>query len=175
VTLAGDRERISALTAGLAATITAWTFAVGYAPAVLESLTGYSAWFYGPIALAVWAAFTTIAYLLIHRDARRGIPPSSDENYRCGELHIGAPAAGLSVCASRGEKDQLAAVTAGLAFTMTIWVAALSFAPNKWMEALSAEPPWFYFLVSVGLWVSLSFANYPVFRALNRRYPFEFN
>jgi hypothetical protein len=169
VTLAGDRERISALTAGLAATIITWTFAAGYAPVTLESLGHYSPWFYGPVALGAWAAFTAIAYLLICRGVRRKSPAIPNENYRCATLRVAAPQKSISLCASRDEKDRLAAVTAGLALTMSTWVAALSFAPEKWMEALGAAPPWLYCLASAGLWASFSTASFSVFHALGKR------
>jgi hypothetical protein len=169
MTSAWDKEPISALTAGLAATIISWTFAVGYAPESLEALGDYSPWLYGPVATAAWAAFSAVAYLLIHQGNCRKVPSIPNEYYRCPDRQVAAPPRSLSVCASRDEKDRLAAVTAGLALTMSTWVAALSFAPERWMEALSAAPPWLYCLASVGLWASFSTASCSVFRALGRR------
>jgi hypothetical protein len=175
VTSARGTEPISALTAGLAATIICWTFAVAYAPDSLEALGDYSPWLYGPAAIAVWAMFSTATYLLLRRNGRREIPSSPHENYQCAGLHVTAPSHGASVCASRAEKDRLAAVSAGLAFTMSTWVVTLSLAPERWMEALSAAPPWLYCLASAALWAGFSVATGAVFRALRGRDQWNFN
>src|SRR5271169_3401158 len=99
--LVSEKQRISALTAGLAATITIWTFAAGYAPATLEKLGEYSPWLYGPVSTVAWAVFSAIAYLLIHRNGQRSSSRHSDETYRCHDLGVPTPAIGTSVCASR--------------------------------------------------------------------------
>lgn len=75
----------------------------------------------------------------------------------------------------RAEKDRLAAVTAGLAFTMSTWVVTLSLAPERWMDALSAAPPWLYCLASAALWAGFSVAIGVIFRASRRRNPLQFN
>jgi len=169
VSLARDKERVAALTGGLALTIITWTFAAGYAPASVDALGGYSPWLYGPVMTAIWGTFAATAYLLIHWKASRKIPPAWDEDYRCAALHAASPTLGLSVSVSRSEKDRLAGVTAGLALTMGTWVAVLSFAPDGWMEGLVTAPPWLCCLASAALWVSFSIASYSVFRALGRR------
>ncbi len=168
MTRLNDRERISALTAGLAATITLWTFAAGYASPTLDQLGKCSPWLYGPISTLAWAAFSAIAYLLIHRSARRSSPRLSDETYRCHELGVPAPAIGTSICASRNEKNHLGAVTAGFALTITAWVAALSLMPNAWLDSLSAAPAWWYCVATVGLWAALSTVMYSIFSAGDR-------
>jgi hypothetical protein len=170
VTPARDRERISALTAGLAATIIIWLFAAGYAPATLETLGEYSPWVYGLVSTAAWAVFSAIAYLLIHRDGQRNTSPYSDESYRSHDLHVPAPVVGPSVCANRDEKNHLAAVTAGFALTITMWVAALSLMPGDWLDSLSVAPAWSYCLGSVALWAALSTMMLSVFRAADRRH-----
>jgi hypothetical protein len=169
VTSARDRERISALTAGLAATIIIWLFAAGYAPETLETLGEYSPWLYGPVSTGAWAVFSIIAYLLIHREARRSTSPYSDEAYRSHDLHLPTPAVGPSVCANREEKNHLAAVTAGFALTITTWVAVLSLMPGDWLDSLSTAPAWSYCLGSVALWAALSTAMFSIFSAADRR------
>jgi hypothetical protein len=166
---ARDRERISALTAGLAATIIIWTFAAGYAPATLETLGEYSPWLYGPVSTVAWAVFSAIAYLLIRRGGYQSSAPPLDESYRCRELAVSAPDMSASVCANRNEKNHLAAVTAGFALTITSWVAALSLMPTGWLDSLSETPPWAYCVGSVGLWAVLSTAMYSIFSAADRR------
>jgi hypothetical protein len=168
VTLARDRERISALTAGLAATIIFWTFAAGFAPETLETLGEYSPWLYGPVSTAIWAVFSGIAYFLI----RRGTPkysPDPNETYRCHDLAVATPPVSISVCASRKEKNHLAAITAGFAFTITAWVGALSVTPNGWIDSLSDAPPWSYCVASVLFWAASSRAMYFIFTAADYR------
>jgi hypothetical protein len=167
-TRASDRERISALTAGLAASIGIWTFAAGYAPATLETLGQYSPWLYAPGAAVAWALFSAIAYLLIHKSGAPSIPRHADEAYRCHDLAVSTPAATISVCASRNEKDHLGGVTAGFALTITAWVAALSLMPDAWLDSLSAAPAWCYCVGTVGLWAGLSTVMYSIFSAGGR-------
>ena len=169
MTPARDRERISALTAGLAATVIIWTFAAAYAPATLEALGGYSPWLYGPGSTAAWAVFSAIAYLLICRSGRQSSSRQLDETYRCQDLGVPAPVISPSVCASRDEKNHLGAVTAGFALTITAWVAALSLIPGDWLDSLSAAPAWSYCVGSVGLWAALSAVMYSIFSATDRR------
>jgi hypothetical protein len=156
---------MSALAAGLAATVICWTFAAAFAPGELESLSQYSPWLYGPIASVVWALFSAIAYLLISRDQRRRAFLEPHEGYRCRDFTPAASANGGSVCANLEEKTRLAAITAGFALTISLWVAALSFMPDGWLDWLGEAPAWIYCLVSVVLWVTSSGAMYLVFRA----------
>jgi len=155
MTSAQDKARVSALTAGLAAVVGIWIFVAAFAPTTIEALGGFSPWFYGPALTAAWALFSGIAYLLLRRTHH-----AADElvNYRCRELEITPYSASTSVCGSRAEKRRLAAVTAGFALTISVWVTALSFLPEDWFNALNAAPVWFYCLVSVGLWGILSAA-----------------
>lgn len=164
-----DRDRISALTVGLAATIVIWTFAAAYASSTLEALGEYSPWFYGPVSTLAWAAFSAIAYLVIRRSAQRSSPCQLNETYRCHELGLATPPTGYSVCASRDEKNHLGAVSAGFALTIGAWVAALSLMPPDWLDSLSTAPPWSYCAGSVALWAALSTLMYSVFSAADRR------
>src|SRR5436309_7602091 len=112
VSSARERDRVSALAAGLAATVMVWTFAVAFAPGELESFSQYSPWLYGPVAVSGWALFSTIAYLLISRDQRRQAILEVHESYRCREL---APSVSAnchstnchSLCANQQEKARL--------------------------------------------------------------------
>jgi hypothetical protein len=168
VTLARDRERTSALTAGLAATIIFWTFAAGFVPDALDKLGEYSPWLYGPASTTIWAVFSAIAYLLI----RRGNPklsPHPNETYRCHDLAVATPHIGSSVCANRKEKNHLAAVTAGFALTISAWVGALSVMPNDWIDSFSLAPPWSYCVASVMFWAASSTAMYSIFSAADYR------
>jgi hypothetical protein len=170
VTPARDRERISALTAGLAATIIMWIFAAGYAPQTLDALGEYSPWLYGPVSTGMWAVFSAIAYLLLIHRRQRESPPRLNETYRCHELNLETPPVGPSVCANRKQKNHLAAVTAGFALTIMAWVGALSVMPNDWLDSLSVAPPWSYCVASVGLWAALSFVVYAAFTRSDRRH-----
>lgn len=163
-TPARECDRISALAVGLAATVICWTFAGAFAPAELESLSPYSPWLYGPLATAVWALFSGIAYLLISRDQRRRAHLEPREGYRCRDF---APATSANcgwVCANPEEKTRLAALSAGFALTISVWVAALSFLPEGWLDRLGEAPAWTYCLVSLMLWAALSEGMYLVFR-----------
>jgi uncharacterized membrane protein len=164
-----DRERISALTAGLAATVIIWMFAAAFAPATLEELGEYSPWLYGPVSTLAWALFSGIAYVLIRRSNPKSTQSTLDETYRCHDLSVSAPGVSNSICASRDEKNHLGAVTAGFALTITIWVAALSLLPADWLDSLSAAPPWSYCIGSVGLWAALSTMMYSIFSAADRQ------
>jgi uncharacterized protein (DUF983 family) len=160
-----DRDRTSALAAGLAVTVISWTFAAAFAPEELESLAHYSPWLYGPAATTAWALFSAIAYLLISRDRRRRAPLNPHEGYRCRELATAAKANGCSACANQEEKNRLGAVTAGFALTISGWVAALSFMPDGWLDWLGDAPAWIYCIASVVIWAILSEAMYLIFRA----------
>jgi bacterioferritin len=168
-TSARDRERISALAAGLAATVISWTFAAAFAPEKLEALGHYSPWLYGPAATAAWALFSAIAYLLLRRDRRREAPSNAGEGYRCRELGVEAPTIGCTVCANQAEKNRLGAVTAGFALTIGTWVAALSFMPEGWLDWLGEAPAWIYCILSIVLWAASSVSMYLIFRASDGR------
>lgn len=157
-------DRISALAAGLAATLIAWIFVAAFGEAELESLAQYSPWFYGPVATAVWALFSAIAYLLISRDKRPRASLEPREGYRCRDFASALSADRRSICANLEEKTRLAAASAGFALTTSVWVAALSFMPDDYLDWLGEAPAWIYCLVSVTLWTALSGGMYLVFR-----------
>jgi hypothetical protein len=164
-----EKERVSALTAGLAATIVGWTFAAAFAPATLDNLGEYSPWLYGPVSTAAWAFFSLVAYLLIHKSESRHPAADPDASYRCREFRVPSPTSGFSVCANSDQKNHLAAVTAGFALTIASWVVLLSLMPDDWLDALSEAPAWSYCTASVTLWAALSITMYHVFSAAERR------
>lgn len=167
---ARECDRVSALAAGLAAITIGWVFAAAFAPDELESLSQYSPWLYGPAAIALWALFSAIAYLLISRDQRQRELVQLHEGYRCREFAAAASANCGSVCANLEEKTRLAAMTAGFALVVSAWVAALSFVPGAWLEWVSKTPPWSYCVATVLLWAALSKAMHMVFRVSRERF-----
>jgi uncharacterized protein (DUF983 family) len=154
------------LAAGLAATVITWTFAAGFAPEKLDSLSQYSPWLYGPAATAAWALFSIIAYLFLARNRRPRAPLNSYAGYRCQELAVVAAGDGCSLCANQQEKNRLGGVTAGFALTISGWVAALSLMPDGWLDWLGNAPAWIYCIASVVVWFTLSEVMYLLFRAL---------
>ena len=170
VTSARERDRVSALAMGLAATVMAWTFAAAFAPGELQAVSGYSPWLYGPVAISAWALFSTIAYLLICRDQRRRVQLEPREPYRCRDFATAASLNCNSVCASLEEKIRLASISAGLGLTVMAWVAALSFMPGPWLDWLSKTPRPTCCIVSIALWLGLSKGMYLVFRASRERW-----
>jgi hypothetical protein len=159
-----DRDRTSALAAGLAAILISWTFAAAFVPEKLDLLSRYSPWLYGPAVTAAWAVFSALAYMLISRDRRQRAPLNLHENYRCRELVIATIHNGCSVCTNQAEKNRLGALTAGFALTISGWVATLSFMPDTWLDWLGEAPAWIYCLISIVLWIDSSEMIYLVFR-----------
>jgi hypothetical protein len=168
VTSRCDRDRISALAAGLATTLIGWTFTVAFIQEKLESLSDYPLWLYATVAIASWALFSAIAHLLISRDRPRSGFLESHESYRCPDLSPAASAYGGSVCANLEQKTRLGAMSAGLALTISLWVAALSFMPGAFLDWLGEAPAGIYCFVTVILWAALSEGMYLVFRASQR-------
>ena len=166
-----ERDRTSALAAGLGASIISWTFAAAFVPEQLNSLSRYSPWLYGPAATAAWAAFSAVAYLLISRERRRRPSVNSDEGYRCPELVLATTGNGCVVCANDDEKNRLGAVTAGFAVTISGWVAALSFMPESWLDWLGGASAWVYCLASIIVWAISSHGMYLIFSASRAKSP----
>jgi hypothetical protein len=163
-----DRDRTSALVAGLAATVATWTIAVAFAPERLSSVPSYSPWCYVPVATAVWALFSAIAFLLVaHGGDRR--TPSDLQGYRCPELAMPQKPNGHSLCANQNEQIRLGAVTASLALTIAAWVGALSFMPEDWIDWLGNSPAWICCVASMVLWSILSAAMFLVFRGSSEK------
>jgi hypothetical protein len=160
-----DRDRTSALVAGLAVAVAAWMIAAAFAPERLVSLSSYSPWFYGPVAAAVWALFSAIAYLLVAHGRDQGTPLDLHEGYRRVKLAMSPEGTVPSLCANENEKNRLGAVTASLGLTVIAWVGALSFMPEDWIDRLGDSPAGIYCVGSMVLWSTLSAAMFLVFRA----------
>jgi hypothetical protein len=160
---------IPALAAGFAAMVAGWTFAAAFAPEEVDSLSRYSPFVYGPAATAVWGLLSAIAYLLISHTRRREVIFEPNESYRCRDFAPVTRGNSSSICASLEEKTRLAAMTAGFALTISLWIAALSFMPGGFLDWLSEVPAGIYCVVSVLLWAALSEGMYLVFRASRER------
>ena len=164
-----EKERIAAVSSGLAIVVLFWMAAGSFAPAWVESLGSLSIWFYGPITLAVWGLLGLGSYVLIIR-AQRGNPALCPEHEE-------------AICAARGaatgelrkvpkcveevdarEKDRLAAVMGGFAITIATWLALLSFAPLKWLDSVANAAPWIYSLASMAVWFGSGQLMYRRFR-----------
>ena len=66
-----EKERIAALSAGLAVIILLWIGAQAFFSDWMESSEALSIWFYGPVSAAAWGLLSLIAYGLIIRAQRR--------------------------------------------------------------------------------------------------------
>lgn len=164
-----EKERIAALSAGLAIVVLFWMAAESFAPAWVDSLGSLSIWLYGPISAAVWGLLGLGSYLLIVR-AQRGNPalcPEHEEAIReargaaTGELRK-VPKCIEEVDAR--EKDRLAAVMGGFAITIAAWLAVLSFAPLNWLDSIASAEPWVYSLASMSVWFGSGQLMYRSFR-----------
>jgi hypothetical protein len=164
-----EKERVAALSAGLASVTLFWMAAEAFASNWVESLGGLSIWFYGPITAAAWGLLSLGSYLLIVR-AQRGNPalcPEHEEAIReargaaTGELRK-VPKCIEEVDAR--ERDRLAAVMGGFAITIAAWLAVLSFAPLKWLDSTASAPPWIYCLASTAVWFGSGQVMYRSFR-----------
>ena len=164
-----DRARTSALVAGLAATVASWTLAAAFASERLGSLSSYSPWFYGPVAIAAWVLFGVIAHLLLMHGRDRRTSLDLHEGYRCPELAMFLKSNGHSLWTNENEQTRLGAITAGFALTITAWVGVLSFMPEDWIDWLANSPPWICCAVSMVLWSTLSAAMFLAFRRSSER------
>jgi membrane-associated HD superfamily phosphohydrolase len=165
VTSRRDRDRIAALAVGLATSVIGWTFTVAFVQEKVDSLFLYPPWLYGVVAIAAWALFSAIAYLLISRDRLQKCCVESHESYHCPDLAATASPNCGSVCANLEQKTRMAAMSAGFALTVSLWVAALSFMPGAFLDWLNEAPAGICCIVSVILWAALSVGMRLVFRA----------
>jgi hypothetical protein len=72
-----------------------------------------------------------------------------------------------SVSANRKEKNRLAAVSAALGLTISIWFGFF-FMPEDWLDTLSQAPAWLHCLAFAILWAILTEATYFIFRASSK-------
>jgi hypothetical protein len=152
-----EKERIAALSAGLAIVILVWLGAEAFASDWIASLGLLSMWFYGPITAVVWGLISLGAYLLIMRSEGRNpaLCPEHEEATRQARGAKTGELTKLPKCIEEvdaREKDKLGAVMAGFAITIGAWLAVLSFAPMSWIDVIAGITPWIYCLVSMGVW-----------------------
>ena len=172
---AQEKERVAALSAGLAIVVLVWIAAQAFASDRIASLGTLSIWFYGPISAAAWAVLSLISYALIVRAQRRnpGLCPEHEEATREARLASCADLAKIPRCVEEVdtlEKDKLAALTAGFAITIAAWLAIFSFIPTEWLESAISVSPWLYCLASVAVWASSAVLTYWGFRRKRLRY-----
>lgn len=165
---AKDKERVAALSAGLAIVALVWIAAQAFASEWIASLGTLSIWFYGPISAAAWGLLSLVSYTLIVRAQRRNpaLCPEHEEATREARLATCADLAKVPKCVEQVnavEKDKLAALMGGFAITIALWLALFSFVPMEWLESVSSSP-WLYCLASMAVWVSSGHLMYWGFR-----------
>jgi hypothetical protein len=169
-----EKERVAALSAGLAIVVLVWIAAEAFASGWIESIGVLSVWLYGPITAAVWGSLSVISYLLIVRAQRHNpaLCPEHEEATReargaaTGELRK-VPKCIEEVDAL--EKDQLAGLMSGFAITIAVWLALLSFAPPRWLDSIAGATPWIDCLVSIAVWSASAELMYRYFHASRRQ------
>jgi TRAP-type C4-dicarboxylate transport system permease small subunit len=62
-----EKERVAALSAGLAVIVLAWIAMPAFASNWIDSIGILSVWLYGPISAAAWGLLSAISYVLIIR------------------------------------------------------------------------------------------------------------
>src|SRR4029077_1963722 len=98
-----------------------------------------------------------------------GARKKTPKGCRCRDFAPAVSAECLQFARTRRRKPRLAAISAGFALTISIWVATLSFMPEGWLEWLGEAPPWSYWVASVVLCAALSEAMCLVFRRSRER------
>jgi|SRR5271166_947276 len=164
-----EKERIAALSAGLAIVILVWLVAGAFTSDWIASLGNYPIWFYGPVTLAAWAGASVTSYALIIRAQRRSpaLRPDHEEATRAARMAATGNLSRVPECAEEvaaAEKDKLAALMGGFAITIALWLAVLSFAPAEWLVAIQNASPWVYSVASLVLWSASAELMYVGFR-----------
>jgi hypothetical protein len=154
---AREKERVAALSVGLALLALLWIAAQAFASAWIASLGTLSIWFYGPISAAAWGLLSLVSYTLIVRAQRRNpaLCPEHEEATREARRATRADLQKIPKCVEQVdpvEKDKLAALMAGFAITIASWLALISFVPMEWLESIGIAP-WLYCLGSIAVWV----------------------
>jgi len=172
---AKEKERVAALSVGLAIVVLVWIAAQAFASDRIAALGTLSIWFYGPISAAAWGLLSLISYTLIVRAQRQNpaLCPEHEEATREARLATCAHLAKIPKCVEEVnavEKDKLAALTAGFAITIASWLAIFSFVPMEWLESATSVSPWLYCLASVAVWASSAELMYWGFRRKRLRH-----
>jgi hypothetical protein len=163
-----EKERVAALSAGLAITVLAWTAAQAFASDWIDSLGIFSVWLYGPISAMAWGLLSTISYAVIIRAQQRNpaLCPEHEEMTR-EERRKTCELTKVPKCieyVSKLERDKLGAMMGGFAITIATWLALLSFAPLGFLDGIVSTRPWIYSLATMALWWGSAELMYWTFR-----------
>ena len=79
-------------------------------------------------------------------------------------------AQGDSLCDAivRSERDKVAAVPAGFAIMIPIWITTFSFLPQTWLDSIGGMPAEFYCGGTIALWSVAGTLMYLAFRTSSR-------
>jgi len=170
-----EKERVAALSAGLAVIILAWIAVQAFASDWIDSIGVLSVWLYGPISAAAWGLLSAISYVLIIRAQARNpaLCPEHEEATRLARLAATGNLTKVPKCIDEVdalEKDKLAGLMGGFAITIAAWLAVFSFAPAQWLDAIVSLSPWIYCLASVAVWSGSAEVMYWSFRRSRRQH-----
>ena len=163
-----EKERVAALSAGLAIILLAWTGAQAFLSDWINTLTVPSVWLYGPISAAAWGLISAISYVLIVRAQQRNpaLCPEHEEATR--ELRRKTcELTKVPKCieyVDQLERDKLGALMGGFAVTIAAWLALLSFAPHGLLDGIVSTSPWIYSLATMLVWFASAEFTYWGFR-----------
>ena len=163
-----EKERVAALSAGLAIVVLAWTGAQAFASDWINTLNVPSVWLYGPISAAAWGLLSAISYVLITRAERLNpaLCPEHEEVTR--ELRRKTcELTKVPKCieyVDQLERDKLGAVMGGFAITIAAWLALLSFSPPGLLDGIVSTSPWIYSLATMLVWFGSAQFTYWSFR-----------
>jgi len=163
-----EKERVAALSAGLAIVVLAWTATQAFASDWIDSLGALSVWLYGPISAAAWGLLSVISYVLIIRAQRRNpaLCPEHEEVTR--ELRRKTcEVTKVPKCieyVDELERNKLGALMGGFAITIAAWLALLSFAPPGLLDGIVSTSPWVYSLATMLVWWGSAVFMYWSFR-----------
>ena len=151
-----EKERVAALSSGLAIIVLAWTGAQAFASHWIDSLGVPSIWLYGPISAAAWGLISFFSYILIIRAQRRNpaLCPEQEEvtrELRRKTCELTKVPKCIELVDER-ERDKLAALMGGFAVTIAAWLALLSFAPPGFLDSIVSTSPWIYSLATMLIW-----------------------
>ncbi len=166
-----EKERVAALSAGLAVIVLAWIAVQAFASDWFNSIGVLSVWLYGPISAAAWGLLSAISYVLIIGAQGRNpaLCPEHEEATRkarsaaTGDL-TKVPKYIEDADILELEKDKLAALMGGFAITIAGWLAVLSFAPPQWLDDIVSKSPWIYCLATMLVWWGSAEFTYWSFR-----------
>jgi hypothetical protein len=148
------KDRIAALSAGLAITILLGEAAESFLPGWVGSLGNVSLWRHGSIFLGAWGVASAISYSLMIRAQRQN--PRLHQGQEAAGHTAEPPATGLAIAPERrreiiaAERDSLAALLGGFAIMIAAWLVVLSYAPLEWLAENAA--PWENIAASLAVW-----------------------